>query len=109
MGREQRRGIVREAAAEVGTHEVLLAVLRCAGDGEHGKTERRERAAQLRRVERRMHGIACARMGEAEFEQRRGGERRPAARQRDPRGGEAAQLGPRLVRRRRAARSGVGR
>ena len=85
VGGEQRRGIVRQAPAEVRPHEVLLAVLRRAGDREHGKTERRELAAQARGVERRMHGVAGARMGEAEFEQRRGGERRPAARQRDPR------------------------
>ena len=51
-----------------------------------------------RLVELRMHGVAGARMGQAEVEQRRGGERGAAPRQRDARRGEAAQLRPRLAR-----------
>ena len=75
----------------------MLAVLRRARDREHGQSERRELGAQARGVERRVHGVAGARVGEPEFEQRRGGERSAAARQPDARRGEAAQIGPRFI------------
>jgi len=98
---EPRVGVAGKAAAEIGTHEVMRAVGGGAGDREHREGERREFFNEPRFVELRVDGVAGARVGEAQIELRRGRERGAGARQRDARGGQRAQLRPRLILRRR--------
>jgi len=100
-GCESRGVIAAKAAAEIRTHEVVRPVGSGAGDREHGQAEQRELAAEARLVEGRVHGVAGARVGEAQIEERRGRERGAGARKRDARGGQLAQLRPRLILRRR--------
>jgi hypothetical protein len=97
---EPRGVLVREAAAEVGAHEVMRAIGGGARDREHGEGERRELGDEARFVELRVHGVACARVGEAEIKLWGSGERGAGARQRNARGGQRAQLRPRLILRR---------
>jgi hypothetical protein len=97
---EPRVGVAGEAAAEIGTHEVMRAVGGGARHREHGEGERRELADEARFVELRVHGVAGAGVGEAQIELRRGRERGAGARQRDARDGQRAQLRPRLILRR---------
>ena len=101
---EPRVGVAVEAAAEVGTHEVLRAVGGGARHREHGQAQRRELGDEARFVEGCVHGVAGARVGEAQIELRRGRKRGAGARQRDARGGQRAQLRPRLILRRRRRR-----
>ena len=89
-----RLELLRETAAEVGPHQIVLPMVRGAGERQHGQAERRQNGGQARGVERLVHGIAGAGMGEAQVEQRSGGERRAAAGQPDARRGEFAQLRP---------------
>jgi hypothetical protein len=93
-----------KAVAEIGAHEVMLPVGGGACDREHGQAERRELGNEARFVEGRVHGVAGARVREAEIKLRRGRERSAGARQRDARGGQRAQLHPRLILRRRRRR-----
>ena len=67
--RQRRIGLRRQLTSEVGTHQILRAITHRTGDHEHGRTERRQIGAEARLVEPRMHGVAGARMGEAELEQ----------------------------------------
>ena len=100
MRGEPRFGVAGEAAAEIGAHEVMRAVGGGARDREHGERERRKRFDEARFVELRVHGVAGAGVGEAQIELRRGRERGAGAGQRDARGGQRAQLRPRLILRR---------
>ena len=102
---EPRFGVAGEAAAEVGAHEVVRAIGGGARDCEYGGAKRRKLGDEARFVEGCVHGVAGARMGEAQIELRRGRERGTAARQRDARGGQRAQFRPRLILRRRRRRA----
>ena len=104
MGREPRFGVAGKAAAEIGTHEVVLPVGGGARDREHGRSERRKLPDEARLVESCVHGVAGTRVGEAEIKLWGSGERGAGARQRDARGGQRAQLRPRLILRRRRRR-----
>jgi len=73
--RERCGGVGREAAAEIGTHQVAPAVGGGARHREHRNAERRDVGDEARLVERRMDRVARAGMGQAEIEQRLGGER----------------------------------
>src|SRR6516225_6534536 len=97
---EPRFGVAGEAAAEIGAHEVMRAVGGGARDREHGQAQRRKLFDEARLVELRVHGVAGARVGEAEIKLWGSGERCAGARQRDARGGQRAQLRPRLILRR---------
>jgi len=79
----------------------MLPVGGGARDREHGEGERRKRFDEACFVEGRVHGVAGAGVGEAQIELRGGRERGAGARQRDARGGQRAQLRPRLILRRR--------
>ena len=79
----------------------MLPVGGGARDREHGEGERRKLGDEARFVELRVHGVAGAGVGEAQIKLRRGRERGTGARQRDARGGQRAQLRPRLILRRR--------
>ena len=82
--REPRVGVAGKAAAEIGTHEIARPVGGGARDREYGEAKRRKLGDAARLVELR-----------------RGRERGAGARQRDARGGQRAQLRPRLILRRR--------
>ena len=101
---EPRVGVAGKAAAEIGTHEVMRAVGGGARDREHGQAQRRKLFDEARLVELRVHGVAGARVGEAEIKLWGSGERGAGARQRDARGGQRAQLRPRFILRRRRRR-----
>src|SRR5262249_19541026 len=68
---EPRDGVAREAAAEIGTHEVMRAVGGGARDREHGEPERRKIFDEARFVELRAavsarssaHGSSCGAAG----------------------------------------------
>ena len=96
-------GVAGEAAAEIGAHEEMRAVGGGARDREHGQAQRRKHFDEARLVELRVHGVAGARVGEAEIKLWGSGERGAGARQRDARGGQRTQLRPRLILRRRRA------
>ena len=65
-----RAGVASEAAAEIGTHEVVRAVDRGARHREHGEGEWRKIFDEARVVELRVHGVAGARVGEAQLRPR---------------------------------------
>ena len=96
MGRQRRLAIGGQPAAEIGTHEVLRAVLRGARDREHGQAESGEVCEQTSLVERRVHGVAGAGVRQPEFQERSGGERCAAARQADAGRGQPAQIVPKI-------------
>ena len=104
MRGEPRFGVAGEAAAEIGAHEVMLPIGGGARDRDNWQPERCELGDEARFVEGCVHGVAGARVGEAQIELRRGRERGAAARQRDARGGQRAQLRPRLILRRHRRR-----
>ena len=74
-----------------------LPVGRGACHRQHHRVETGEVGEQPRLVERLVHGVAGAGVGELEAEQRRGRERRAAALQADARGGQSSQIGPQAV------------
>ena len=68
--RKRRLSIRREAAAEVRTHQIVLPIFGGACDRKNRKSEPCEVTNQARLVERLMHRIAGAGMGELQVEQR---------------------------------------
>ena len=105
-------GLVGETAAQVGAAQVGGAIRGGGGDGD--RIEAFQLLLQHGEVERRMHRIAGAGMGELKLQVGAGGQARPAATQPDPGRGGRAQAGPGIgaahpasSRRRVAARSSV--